>query len=70
MNQCAIEIEHYIRLEDGSWRFREYEAGVPAINLESVELELAVADIYEGVDFSLVEPAQSGPAAEQNELLP
>jgi Uma2 family endonuclease len=51
IEQYAIGVEHYARLEDGSWRFREYDAETSAITLASVGLELTMNDLYEGVIF-------------------
>ena len=56
VDQYAIEIEHYTRLEDNSWRLRDYGADTQSISLSSVEpasveLEIAIADLYEGVNF-------------------
>ncbi len=51
VNQYAIEIEHYTKLEDGSWRFRDNEADATALSLSSIGVELAIADLYEGVDL-------------------
>lgn len=51
VDQYAIGVEHYTKLEDGSWRFREYDAETSSISLAAVDLELAMNDLYEGVTF-------------------
>ena len=51
VNQYAIEIEHYTKLEDGAWRFRDNEATAAAIELDSIGVELAIADLYAGVEL-------------------
>jgi len=50
INQYQIEIEHYTKTSEG-WLLRDYGADTPTIQLRSVELELAIADLYEGVSF-------------------
>ncbi|BAU14241.1 hypothetical protein LEP3755_47870 [Leptolyngbya sp. NIES-3755] len=50
INQYQIEIEHYAKTSEG-WLLRDYGADTKSINLRSLELELAIADLYEGVTF-------------------
>lgn len=51
VDQYTTGVEHYAKLEDASWRFREYDAETSSISLVSVGLELAMNDLYEGVSF-------------------
>lgn len=53
INQYEVGIEHYTKTEDNSWLFRAYEADTGAIPFTSINVEMSVQDIYEGVDFSL-----------------
>ncbi|MBW4657779.1 MAG: Uma2 family endonuclease [Drouetiella hepatica Uher 2000/2452] len=66
VDQYAIEIEHYTRLEDNSWRLRDYGADTQSLTLSSVELEIAIADLYEGVNFDLQDP-EAAPSEAQAE---
>ncbi|MBE9009527.1 Uma2 family endonuclease [Pseudanabaenaceae cyanobacterium LEGE 13415] len=50
INQYQIEIEHYAKTAEG-WLFKDYEANAESISLRSLELKIAIADLYEGVTF-------------------
>ncbi|MDM9382486.1 Uma2 family endonuclease [Chlorogloeopsis sp. ULAP01] len=52
INQYEVQVEQYIKTGEGEWLFREYETESAIIALSSVSLEMAIADIYEGVDFN------------------
>lgn len=56
VDQYEVGVEHYAKLEDGSWRFREYDSATNSISLAAVNLELGMNDLYEGVDFNPQEP--------------
>lgn len=53
IDQYEIAIEHYTKVEADAWLFRAYEANAEKIALTSIEVEMAIADIYEDVNFSL-----------------
>ena len=44
--QDAPHVEHYVRQDDGSWRFTETDGLDAKITLPSVEAELPLAEIY------------------------
>jgi Uma2 family endonuclease len=50
VNQYERYIEHHTKTEDG-WVLREYELDSAIIHLSSIGVEIAIADIYEGVTF-------------------
>lgn len=50
-----IHIEQYSKTANKRWSFREYDTEDEAINLTSVELEIALEDIYNKVQFETVE---------------
>jgi Uma2 family endonuclease len=50
VNQYQIEIEHYTKTSEG-WLLRDYDAQIQQMKLVSVGLEVAIADLYEGVTF-------------------
>ena len=43
-------VEHRIKTDNG-WVLREYESDSAIIQLASIGVELAIADIYEGITF-------------------
>jgi Uma2 family endonuclease len=53
INQYETQIEHYTKAESNSWLFRAYEASTDKIVFASINLEMAIADIYENVEFDL-----------------
>lgn len=52
INQYELEIQHYTKSDDGFWLYRAYESMDDVIGLTSIDAEIAVAMIYEGVAFS------------------
>jgi Uma2 family endonuclease len=44
--QDAPHVEHYVRQDDGSWRFTETDGLDATITLPSVEAELPLAEVY------------------------
>ncbi len=55
INQYELQIEQYSKTGDAQWLLREFETEDAKITFSSVDLEIAIADIYEGVDFNLKE---------------
>jgi Uma2 family endonuclease len=55
INQYEFLVGHYTKTNDGAWLLREYETADAKIYLSSVNIEIALADIYEGVDFGMKE---------------
>ncbi len=59
ISQNQMQIEHYIRQTDDTWKFIEYTEPNDKIIFESLNCELTVAEIYRRVDFpplKLVKP--------------
>jgi Uma2 family endonuclease len=52
IDQYALEVQHYVKSDDGFWLYRAYESMDDVIGLTSIDAEIAVAMIYEGVAFS------------------
>lgn len=50
VSQYQVEIEQYTKTPEG-WLLRDYATGVDQICLNSVGLDIAIADLYEGVRF-------------------
>jgi Uma2 family endonuclease len=55
INQYEHQIEQYSKTGEAQWLLREFETGDAKITFSSVDLEIAIADVYEGVDFNLKE---------------
>lgn len=53
IDQYSIAIEQYTKTDEDAWLFRAYESDAEKITLASVNVEMAIADIYEDVDFNL-----------------
>jgi Uma2 family endonuclease len=53
IDQYSIAIEQYTKTDEDAWLFRAYESDAEKITLASVNIEMAIADIYEDVDFNL-----------------
>ncbi|GAB4324052.1 MAG: Uma2 family endonuclease [Leptolyngbyaceae cyanobacterium] len=58
INQYAYDIEHYIKTEEGYWLLKEYEEPTTVLRLESLGISVAIADLYEDVDFSQVDSVE------------
>lgn len=54
-NRCHVE--HYIRQGDQCWRITDYNRLEDVIPLDSIEFELAVAEIYDKVEFPETTPS-------------
>ncbi|MEX0270819.1 Uma2 family endonuclease [Leptolyngbyaceae cyanobacterium UHCC 1019] len=65
VSQYEMYVEHHTKTDDG-WVLREYESDSAIIQLESIGVDIAIADIYEGVTFeSEVETAISSENVEE-----
>jgi Uma2 family endonuclease len=61
IDQYEIGVEQYVKKEDNSWLFRTYESGSEKVTLPTVNLEIAIADIYENVTFALNDDSSTLP---------
>jgi len=50
--QDHCRVEHYLRQQDGAWRYSAYNTKEDALRLAAVSCELRLEDIYHKVDFS------------------
>ena len=55
VSQSEYFIEHYRKTGEGQWLLQEYRGNEAEIALESVGVSLVIKDMYEGVNFELVE---------------
>jgi Uma2 family endonuclease len=52
INQYEYSVEHYRKTDEGEWLLREYETENAKITLSSIGVEIAITDIYEGVNLN------------------
>ena len=55
LDQTRIYIEHFSKTDNKRWSFGEYNESDEAIALSSVSFEIALADIYNKVNFEQVD---------------
>ena len=51
VNQYDIEVQLYTRTNEGFWQYRAYESLEDTVQLTSIETEITVAEIYEGIEI-------------------
>jgi hypothetical protein len=56
--QDEYRVEHYVRAENGWWRFTEAADLGARIQLDSIECTLALADVYERVTLVATEESR------------
>lgn len=56
INQYELDVQLYTKTDSDFWMFRAYETAADTISLTSIDIELTVANVYEGITF---EPAKS-----------
>ena len=49
--QDKIHVEHYVRQSDRAWLFSEFKSAKDKLQIQSINCELSVAEIYEKVAF-------------------
>lgn len=52
VSQHKVRVERYLRQPDGQWMIYDYTQPDGVVRLESVGIELPIAQIYEGIDFT------------------
>jgi len=55
VSQNEARVEVHVRQPDGSWSLREYEGMDQMLPLEAIGVQLPLAAIYQGVDFTIDE---------------
>lgn len=55
VNQYDIEVQLYTRTNEGFWQYRAYESLEDTVHLTSIEVEITVAEIYEGIELEAAE---------------
>ena len=51
IDQYRIHVEHYVKTGGNQWLLSEYDDLSISLNLQSLGIELAIADIYEDVEL-------------------
>jgi Uma2 family endonuclease len=51
VNQYELDIQHYVKSNGGFWIYRAYESVEDTVALTSIDTEITVANVYEGVSF-------------------
>lgn len=51
INQYELDVQQYTKTDSDVWMFRAYETAADTIALTSIDVELTVASLYEGITF-------------------
>lgn len=54
IDQYRPHVEHYVRQKDNEWLFRDYSGLESRFLLSSVDTEIALADLYETLEFDSI----------------
>jgi Uma2 family endonuclease len=52
IDQYRVRVEQYSKTESNKWIFSEYSSMGDRLMLTSVQVEIAIADLYENIEFS------------------
>lgn len=55
IDQYSFAVEQFTKQAEGQWMFREYEGEEAVLILNSIDFQIALREIYERVNFELVE---------------
>lgn len=55
IDQYSIHVEQFAKNSESKWVLTEYESEDTVLVLDSIEFQIPLSDIYEGVDFELSE---------------
>jgi Uma2 family endonuclease len=53
VNQYSQQIEHYVKGKGRKWDFQAYDETDAVVQLGTINLELAIGDIYDKVEFEI-----------------
>jgi Uma2 family endonuclease len=53
IDQYSQHIEHYVKVSAKKWDFQEYDETDTVVQLGTIDLDLAIADIYDKVNFEV-----------------
>ncbi len=52
IDQYRIHVEHHLKTAVNQWLFSEYDDPSVILTLSTIGVEIPIADLYEGIDFS------------------
>jgi Uma2 family endonuclease len=52
ISQTESHVEHYLRLENGEWLLREYDGLDRSFQIESINCEISLTELYDRIDFA------------------
>jgi Uma2 family endonuclease len=52
IDQHRVHVEHHVKTAVNQWLFSEYDDPAVMLSLDTFGVEVAIADLYEGIDFS------------------
>ena len=55
INQYQYEVEQYVKTDHGKWLVTYLESVESVLSLNSVEFDIPLSDLYEGVEFENIE---------------
>ena len=53
VDQYSPQVEHFVKQSENQWLLTMYEGLEASFRLASVDIEIALADLYEAIDFDL-----------------
>lgn len=51
INQYRIQVEHYVKTAANQWLLSEYDNPTTTLSMNSFDLQISIADLYENIDF-------------------
>jgi Uma2 family endonuclease len=54
IDQHRVHVEHHVKTAANQWLFSEYDDPTVMLSLDTFEVQIAIADLYEAIDFSEV----------------
>ncbi|MEH2067161.1 MAG: Uma2 family endonuclease [Nostoc sp.] len=55
IDQYSFAVEQFAKQTEGQWIFKEYEGEEAVLLLDSIDFQMSLRDIYERIDFELIE---------------
>ncbi|HIK30129.1 MAG TPA: Uma2 family endonuclease [Oscillatoriales cyanobacterium M59_W2019_021] len=52
INQYEFWVQHYLKTDARQWLFQDYTTAEDTVSLGSIDVEISLCDIYEGIKFS------------------
>ena len=52
IDQYRVHVEHHVKTAVNQWQFSEYDDPAVVISLQSLDLQIQIADLYDNIDFA------------------